>query len=206
MNKDRKLVPIQVAILAASFILVALIFSMAFGDSNDDFISLFDGETLEGWHIMNGAKFSAGNGIIKLNGGQGWLRSEKEYSDFILQLEFRFLLPKQDGGVFIRSSMDGENWPNSNYEVQVENTRRMAKIWGTEYDLNADLVQFVLKPVNEWNEYNIYVSGSRMEVRLNGMLVSTSDNIDQLNKGFIGLQGENGFHEYRNIRIKDLSR
>jgi hypothetical protein len=205
MSKDRKLIPIKVAIFAASFILLALIFAMADDKSNDDFVSLFDGETLNGWHIMNGSKFTAEQGIIKLNGGRGWLRSEKEYSDFILRLEFRFLLPKQDGGVFLRSSLEGENWPSRNYEVQVENTRRMAKVWGAEYDLNADLVQFVLKPVNEWNKYEIYLSGSRLEVRLNGMLVTTSDDVAELQNGYIGLQGENGFHEYRNIRIKDLS-
>ena len=133
-------------------------------------------------------------------------RGGKEYSDFMLHLEFRFILPDQDGGVFVRSCMEGENWPARNYEIQVENTRRMAKIWGANHDLNADLVQFVLKPINEWNEYDVYLSGSRLEVRLNGMLVTTSDDLEELTKGYIGLQGEKGFHEYRNIRIKELSR
>jgi hypothetical protein len=30
--------------------------------------------------------------------------------------------------------------------------------------------------------------------------------MDKLTRGYLGLQGENGFHEYRNIRIKDLGK
>jgi hypothetical protein len=205
LNQSRSLVPIKIAIFVAFFTFIGLIVSFAGGNDEEDFIALFDGETLNGWHLMNGAKFSAENGIIKLNGGQGWLRSDKEYSNFILRLEFRFQMPEQDGGVFLRSSLDGDNWPDNNYEVQVENTRRMAMIWHAKYVLNADLVQFVLKPVGDWNEYEIHLKGSRLEVRLNGMLVTTSDDMQELTSGYIGLQGENGFHEYRNIRIKGLT-
>lgn len=70
------------------------------------------------------------DGVIKHNEGRGWLRSDKEYADFIVRLEFRFMKPKQDGGVFLRSVKEGKNWPNQKYEVQVENTRRMAMIFG----------------------------------------------------------------------------
>ena len=45
-----------------------------------------------------------------------------------------------------------------------------------------------------------------IEVRLNGKLVTTSDDLARLKLGYIGLQGESGFHEYRNFRIKDLSK
>jgi hypothetical protein len=41
-------------------------------------------------------------------------------------------------------------------------------------------------------------------VRLNGQLVTTSDSLTNLAAGYIGLQGEGGLHEYRNIRIKPL--
>ncbi|MCH8047757.1 MAG: DUF1080 domain-containing protein, partial [Planctomycetes bacterium] len=63
--------------------------------NNDGFTALFDGKSLDGWHIMNGGKFSATKGVIKLDGGRGWLRSDKEYTDFVLTLEVRWLKPKQ---------------------------------------------------------------------------------------------------------------
>lgn len=180
--------------------------SLAAGKAEEGFVSLFDGKTLGGWHLMNGAKFVVEDGVLKHNEGRGWLRSDKEYADFIVRLEFRFMKPKQDGGVFLRSVKEGKNWPNQKYEVQVENTRRMAMIFGAKHDLNVELVQKALKPVGEWNKYDIKIVGSRIEVRLNDELVTTSDSATTLKRGYLGLQGEDGAHEYRNIRIKDLSR
>jgi hypothetical protein len=180
--------------------------SLAAGKAEEGFVSLFDGKTLGGWHLMNGAKFVVEDGVIKHNEGRGWLRSDKEYADFIVRLEFRFLKPKQDGGVFLRSVKEGKNWPSQKYEVQVENTLRMAKIFGAKHDLNVELVQKVLKPIGAWNEYDITIVGSRIEVRLNDKLVTTSDSATTLKRGYLGLQGEDGAHEYRKIRIKDLSK
>lgn len=180
--------------------------SLAADKTEEGFVSLFDGKTLDGWHLMNGAKFVVQDGVIKHNEGRGWLRSDKEYADFIVRLDFRFLEPEQDGGVFLRSVKEGKDWPDQKYEVQVENTRRMATIFGAEHDLNVELVQKVLKPDGEWNEYDIKIVGSRIEVRLNDELVATSDSATALKRGFLGLQGEDGAHEYRNIRIKDLSK
>jgi hypothetical protein len=82
----------------------------------------------------------------------------------------------------------------------------MAKIFGADHDLNVELAQKALKPTGEWNEYEIKLIGSKIEVRLNGELVSKSDKMNGLTHGYIGLQGENGAHEYRNFRIKDLSK
>ena len=68
------------------------------------------------------------------------------------------------------------------------------------------MTQKVLRPVGKWNAYEIKLVGSKIEVRLNGKLVATSDSMNRLTRGYLGLQGESGFHEYRKIRIKDLSR
>jgi hypothetical protein len=190
--------------LAASFLLTAPSVSLAADKAEEGFVSLFDGRTLTGWHLMNGAKFVVENGIIKHDVGHGWLRSDKEYSDFNLRLEFRFMKPRQDGGVFLRAGKEGKDWPDKKYEVQVENSPRMAMVFGVQHDLNVELVQKVLKPDGEWNEYDIKIVGSRIEVRLNGELVTTSNSADALKRGYLGLQGEDGLHEYRNIRIKVL--
>lgn len=187
--------------------LMLILISTPFGHAEENgFVSLFDGKTLQGWHLMNKAKFVAEDGVIKLNSGRGWLRSDKEYSDFILRVELRFMKPKQDGGVFLRASKDGKGWPKSRYEVQSENSKRMAKIFGAKYKLDVEKAQSALKPVGEWNEYEIQLIGPKIEVRLNGELVTTSDSLTKLSKGYIGLQGEGGFHEYRNIRIKELEK
>ena len=184
----------------------AMQISLGAEKAEEGFVSLFDGKTLSGWHLMNGARFTAVDGVLKHSEGLGWLRSDKEYSDCVVRLEFRFLKPKQDGGVFLRAGIEGTNWPDKKYEVQVENSPRMAKIFNAENDLNVELTKKELKPDGEWNEYDITMVGPKIEVRLNGELVSTTNKADTLTRGYIGLQGEHGAHEYRNFRIKDLSK
>lgn len=205
MIHKRSVVQIIIAI-AVACLLGALDGSLSADEAEEGFVSLFDGKTLSGWHLMNGAKFVVEDGVIKHDEGHGWLRSDKEYTDFILRLELRFMKPKQDGGVFLRAGKEGKDWPDRKYEVQCENSPRMAMIFGAKHDLNVPLTQKALKPVGEWNEYEIKIVGSRIEVRLNGELVATSSSADTLTRGYIGLQGENGSHEYRNLRIKDLSK
>ena len=135
-------------------VLVCLPLSAAFADDkNQKEVSLFDGKTLTGWHVMNGGKFEAKDGVIQLRGGSGWLRSEKEYSDFVLSVEVRWLKEKQDSGIFLRSGTEGKNWPDKKIEVQVENTERVAMLFGAKHKLDKEKAAKAIKPVNEWNEY-----------------------------------------------------
>jgi hypothetical protein len=173
------------------------------GDEEEGFVPLFDGKTLKGWEVMNGGKFTAEGGVIKLDGGRGWLRSTKEYGDFVLRLEVRWLKEKQDSGVFLRASKEGKNWPNRRYEVQCENSRRVAKIFGAKDDRDEKKAFGLLKKTGEWNSFEITCKGRRCEVKFNGVLVNTSDGFTNL-RGYIGLQGEGGRLEFRNLRIRVL--
>src|SRR3954463_6453450 len=56
-----------------------------------DFVSLFDGKTLEGWTPQHTDRFSVRDGLIFNDGGTGWLRSAKVYKDFELHAEYRAL-------------------------------------------------------------------------------------------------------------------
>jgi 3-keto-disaccharide hydrolase len=165
-------------------------------------VSLFDGTSLKGWEVMNGGKFVAEDGVIKLHGGRGWLRSEKEYSDFVLRLEVRWMKPKQDSGIFLRASKEGKNWPNKRYEVQCENSPRIAYIFGAKHTRDAEKAFKLLKGPKEWNTFEITCSGPRCEVTFNGEKVSVSEDFKN-RKGYIGLQGEGGELEFRNLFIKE---
>lgn len=167
------------------------------------FTKLFDGKSLDGWHIMNGGSFAAEEGVIKLNGGRGWLRSDQEYSDFVLRLEVRWMKPKQDSGVFLRATEEGGNWPKQRYEVQAENSQRIARIFGASHERDEAKAFELLKGDQQWNSYEITCQGTKCEVKLNGELVTTSDGFKRPS-GYIGLQGEGGHLEWRNIRIKEL--
>ena len=169
----------------------------------DGFVSLFDGKSLKGWEVMNDGRFSAENGVIKLDRGRGWLRSEKKYQDFILKLEVRWLKLRQDSGVFLRASKEGKNWPDRRYEVQCENSERVARIFGAKHERDAELAAKLLKATGEWNSYKIKCVGPKLEVTFNGRVVAASDSLEP-RSGYIGLQGEGGLLEFRNLRIKTL--
>lgn len=173
-----------------------------------EFVSLFNGKDLTGWHIMNNGQFSVKDGVIFVNKGGGWLRSEKEYRDFELRMEFRFLNKGANSGVFIRSNDD--KGPNKAYQVQTMDgdslcdlyTRALAK---PVVKRDVELLKKVMKPTGEWQAYAIIAKGAHLEVRLNGELITVADGLaDQA--GYVGPQGEGGLLEFRKIEIREFER
>ena len=61
----------------------------------------------------------------------------------------------------------------------------------------------LLKPTGQWNTLEIICDGRRCEVKLNGVVASTASDLEQ-RKGYLGLQGENGALEFRNLFLKRL--
>ena len=53
-------------------------------------VSIFNGNDLGGWVIENDGQFAAQDGLLVVNKGTGWLRSERQYADFVLKIDFRF--------------------------------------------------------------------------------------------------------------------
>src|SRR5262245_25354560 len=128
--------PRHLGLLVVSLLTTAVALAGS-ADPEEGFVSLFDGKSLKGWEVMNGARFVAEDGVIKLPGGSGWLRSEEEHGDFVLRLEVRWLKAKQDSGIFLRASKEGKNWPDKRYEVQCENSERIAHIFGAKSTRDA---------------------------------------------------------------------
>ncbi len=187
--------------------------------------NLFDGKTLDGWKRLAGnATYAVANGMIAgttvLNSGNTFLATEKEYGDFILELDIKLESPKGNSGVQTRSHYDpsGHDGKGLVYGRQVEVDPSDRKWSGGIYDegrrawlypltLNTN-AQEAFK-ANEFNHYKIECIGNEMKTWLNGIPVAyLVDTIDQ--KGFIALQvhqvgsaDEEGKKIYfKNIRIK----
>src|SRR5262245_14217653 len=70
----------------------------------DGFTPLFNGKDLSGWARVNCAPetFFVRNGMIVTTGvPMGILRSEKQYENFIIELEWKHLKEKGNSGLFI---------------------------------------------------------------------------------------------------------
>jgi hypothetical protein len=172
------------------------------------FVSLFNGKSLDGWHIMNRGRFSVKDGVIFLDRGSGWLRSDKQYQDFELRLDFRFLNKGDNSGIFFRASKEGATYPAKNYQVQTMDHPSLGSIYvaglaKVREKKDAKLLKQVMKPAGQWQSYGITVRGGRVEVKLNGHLITVADGLTE-RAGYIGPQGEGGQLEFKNIRIKVL--
>lgn len=182
---------------------------------SDGFVSIFDG-TLAGWTIENSTPevFSVRDGFLRVEGAQGWLRSERQYSDFVLKAEFRFLSDDTDSGIYVRAVADSEfirGWPNNSYQVQIRNPIGESRFGpvgdlfrhGTpqgEFDFDPAVSSIASMGTGEWQTIEIEAVGDTLTVRLNGIELSRAGNIVNPT-GYVGIQSEVGPIEFRSIEI-----
>jgi len=174
---------------------------------------LFNGQDLSGWTIENNGQFFVKDGLLSVNRGTGWLRSNETYGDYVLVLEFRFLEKGANSGVFVRTaptSHDDENgWPNHGYQVQCRDSTEGDYPLGALIPYGApefrstifnEAVQAAYHPTGDWNTLEITAHGETVGIKLNGTEVCAATSIKN-HSGHIGLQGELGLLEFRRIEI-----
>ncbi len=174
--------------------------------------SLFNGRDLTGWVALHGGGWTVEDGVIVGRNGTNWttnpeksgswLRTEKEYGDFILELEFAI---NQGGnsGVFIHSALE-KNPAFTGHEMQIldDHGKEPKKYTtGSLYDVIAP-TKNMSKPHGEWNRARIASQGRHIEVTLNGETIVHSDT-DRLTRGYIGLQNHDAkaVVKFRHIRL-----
>lgn len=187
-----------------------------------DFESIFDGKTFAGWKgPIDGYEIE--NGVIRCKRGSGGtIFTEKEYGDFVARLEFR--LPQGgNNGLAIRFPGKGDGAYDGMCEVQVldDTAEKYAtlKDWqycGSIYG-QVPAIRGYLRPVGEWNVYEVTVIGSTIRVELNGSIIVDADLSATpplsghehpgrtRTSGHFGLCGHDDPVEYRSLRIKPIS-
>lgn len=182
--------------------------------SEEGFKPLFNGKDLKGWDIVgNPAAYVVKDGVLRSESGKDgqWLRTDREYADFILRLEWRV---SKDGnsGVFIRAAKDGYPWETGS-EIQISNEpRNNAHCTGSLYgSVSVDPRPDETPEV--WHEFEVQCRGPKITVFADNIPVVDADanTIPALKarplKGYIGLQdshNQTGWIEFRNVRIKEL--
>ena len=181
--------------------------------SESGYSSLFNGKNLDGWTIENSAQFSVRDGLLVVNRGTGWLRTNETFGDFTLRMDFRFLEPKANSGIFVRtastSKQDENGWPDNGYQVQCMDTltgRPLGSMipYGAppfQSELDPAALKQAYRPTGEWNWYEIECTGETLTVKLNDVLITTATSIKNLS-GHIGIQAEHGRLEFRNLRVR----
>jgi hypothetical protein len=168
--------------------------------SNEPFVDLFNGTSLEGWHILGGkATYEVKDGTIVgtsvLNTSNTFLCSDKLYSDFILEVEYK-VDPKLNSGIQIRTNSIPEykNGRVHGYQIEIDPSDRAWSAGIYEEGRRGWLNNLLENPnaqkafkQNDWNLYRIEAVGDTLKTWING--VPAAHLIDDMtSKGFIGLQ------------------
>ncbi len=182
-----------------SFTHSTLVFSQNRADARAT--NLFNGKDLKGWTQRGGkATYKVENGEIVgttvKDTPNSFLCTEKDYGDFILELDLK-LDNEMNGGVQFRSlsKADYQSGKVHGYQMEVDPS---ARAWsGAIYDESRRNWLYIpninpegkkaFKPVGQWNKYRIEAIGNTLRTFING--VPTAHLIDDMTaQGFIALQ------------------
>ena len=196
------------------------------GPPKDDagFVSLFDGKSLDGWKKVGGEatyRIEGDTIVGELPPGGAkantFLRTEKEYGDFVFKVDLKLEIPGNSGVQFRSHQKDDPAGNGRVFGYQMEVDPGDRKWSGGIYDEARRGWLFDLKDkaeaqaafkVNDWNEYVIKAKGDHLQTWVNGVPVADlHDKTDAA--GFIALQvhsGKEGKILWKNIRIKELGK
>ena len=183
-------------------------------------VSLFNGKDLSGWVPVTESDseepvFKVEDGCIVVSGKpNGYLRTARQYGDYSLHVEWKWIGSGTNSGIFQRIQEGDKVWPTA-YECQLMAGRAGdivslggARIKEVPYD---PAVKFPMKkrvhsgaqielPDGEWNRAEIICKGDKMMVYINGSLENEATL--SYKTGYIALQSEGGPLAFRNIYIE----
>ncbi len=202
-------------VLTLSFILAGVTGSAA-DHHKGKAVTLFNGKDLAGWVVMHGGEWVVEDGAIVGRKGVSWttdpkksgswLRSRKEYDDFVFEFEYA-INEKGNSGVFLRSALE-ENPAFTGHEMQILDDHERVKepkVWSTGalYDVVAARKN-LSKPAGQWNAVKIETTGPQVKIWLNGEQI-VDHKSDRRTKGYLGLQNhdERAVVKFRKLRITE---
>jgi len=195
-------------------VLLTILLGLFTGLAQTHAAELFNGKDLSGWVAMHDGEWKVEDGVIIGRNGTNWttnpeisgswLRTEKQYSDFVFEFEYA-INEKGNAGVFIRSGTE-KNPAFTGHEMQIldDHGREPKKYTtGALYDVVA-ASKNMSKPAGEWNKARITCKGKRIQINLNGEDIVDYET-DRLTRGYLGLQNHDNHAvvKFRNIRITE---
>ncbi len=181
---------------------------------------LFNGTDLTGWRTVPGSKgeFTVEDGTIHVRGGEGFLESESQHKDFVLQAQARTNVEEVNTGIFFRAEAGTEKAKSNGYEMQVDNSLKKVdpeapfrsgsfEIIGVNVPGNAGTgaifrrvnARCLMALDNQWATVTLIASGPRISTYVNGYAVVHWDDTrkpdpnprkgQRLDAGHFSLQG-----------------
>lgn len=203
------------------------------GESVPQFVDLFNGKDLSGWVNVNTDPdtWSVKDGVLVCTGQPiGVMRSEKQYENFVLHIEWKHMEAGGNSGVFIWSDAqpaERNRLPNG-VEVQMLeldwvklNTRDgkvppIAYVHGEVFGVGgvkivpdtprgerSKSIENRCKGRGEWNTYDVVAVDGVVKLAVNGKFVNGIRGSSQ-KKGYLCLESEGKEIHFRNIKLMEL--
>jgi hypothetical protein len=198
------------------------------------FVDLFNGKDLSGWIDVNTSPetWRVEDGLLICTGLPiGVMRSEKQYENFILHVEWRHMEPGGNSGVFLWSEgtvpegrelpkgmevqMLELEWPFINREENGE-PRPIAYVHGELFGANgmttvpdnprgdrSKSIENRCLPKGEWNYYDVVAVDGTVKLSVNGKFVNGVSKAS-VKKGYLCLESEGAEIHFRKIQIMEL--
>jgi hypothetical protein len=184
-----------------------------------EFVPLFNGKDFTGWVNVNCAPetWTVKDGIIVCSGiPTGVLRTEKQYENYVLELEWRHTKKGGNTGLFIHSdaiTAVGQPFTRSiECQIMDGNGGDMFAIHGAALTpgtphpkgwTRALPTEDRTNPAGQWNHYRIENRNGTAALAVNGKVVTRGFHLNP-RKGYICLESEGSEVHFRNIRIHEL--
>jgi hypothetical protein len=160
----------------------------------------FNGRNLDGWQVTN-CETAVENGSLVLKSGNGFVRSDHQYGDFTLELDWKARQAEMyDSGIYFRAELPSgpRPWPTRYQANLLEGDE------GNVKPLSGATSKGLIKK-GDWNHFKLTVIGSKASLAINGQHAWTADGVEPA-RGYIGLQAEvpkGGQFEFKNTTITE---
>lgn len=197
-----------------------------------EFVDLFNGENLDGWVDVNTSPetWSVKDGLLVCTGQPiGVMRSEKQYENFILVIEWRHMEAGGNSGVFLWSDAKPQGRLPKGMEVQMlelefpyvhpnkdGTPRHLGYVSGELFGAGGLKAipqnprgtrsmshEMRCKGKGEWNQYVVVAVDGTVKLSINGKFVNSIRDAD-LRKGYLCLESEGAEIHFRKIQLMEL--
>ncbi len=188
-------------------------------ETEDGFVKIFDGKSLDGWKLAeeNPDSWHVEDGKLVCDGARCHLFYVGElapFKDFHFKAEV-MTTPGSNAGIYFHTKYQEEGWPKYGYECQVNVSHKDPKKTSSLY--SVENVDDPGVKDNEWYTQEIIVTGKRIQLIVNGKtMVDYMEPADQeafsnaferrLGEGTFALQAHDPKSTvyFRNLRVKPL--
>lgn len=173
----------------------------------DGWIQLFDGETLFGWTPTSDANWEVNDESITVSTGEpGFLRSNSQFGDFELVVEFKSA-PGTNSGIFLHSPEIPKDPTSDCYELNIADVGvspfPTGSFVGRQVAAGSNEAKLA-RDKDQWQTFHVVAEGGHYTVDLDGERVLDYTDDQPLRRGHISLQLNSGAVSFRRLKLRPL--